>query len=83
LNRGLSAAFACAVQEFTGRMERWPEDDDPGDPRVLVPVPVPLGALIAAGQQRGELGDRRQPLDLAEQITFLLSCPASPPRRGC
>jgi AcrR family transcriptional regulator len=68
----LTAAFACAVQEYTARVERPPSSYDEGDPRTLVPVPDGLAVLIDTAQREGELDRHREPADLAEQITFLL-----------
>jgi AcrR family transcriptional regulator len=68
----LTAAFACAVQEYTARVARPPSPYDDCDPRTLVPVPHGLTVLIDTAQRQGELDRHREPGDLAEQITFLL-----------
>lgn len=71
-HRRLSAAFACAVQEFTAQVGARPDPSDESDPRVIVPVPQGLTGLIDAGQRNGELNRHREALDLAEQVTFTL-----------
>jgi AcrR family transcriptional regulator len=70
--RSLTAAFACAVQEHTARVQRRADPDNLEDPRTLVPIPLALATLISAGQRTGEFGHNRDPTDLAEQLTFLL-----------
>jgi AcrR family transcriptional regulator len=71
-HRALSAAFANAVQEHTARVGRRPLPDDGNDPRALVPIPPLLAAVIESGQRTGEFDRRRDALDVAEQLTYLL-----------
>ncbi|MFR9805948.1 TetR/AcrR family transcriptional regulator [Pseudonocardia sp. RS010] len=71
-HRALTAAFACAVQEYTARVRRPPSPGDPDDPRLSTPVSERIASLLDAGQRSGELGRQRDPADLAEQLTFLL-----------
>ena len=71
-HQALTAAFACAVQDYTARVQRPPVAPDPEDPRLGTPVPEPIAVLLDAGQRSGELGHQRDPADLAEQLTFLL-----------
>ncbi|GAA2876816.1 hypothetical protein GCM10010472_38050 [Pseudonocardia halophobica] len=70
--QALTAAFACAVQDYTARVQRRPSAPDPEDPRLGTPVPEPIAVLLDAAQRSGELGHQRDPADLAEQLTFLL-----------
>jgi AcrR family transcriptional regulator len=68
----LTAAFACAVQEYTARVRHRPPAEGPDDPRISTRVPHRIAVLLAAAQRSGELGRQRDPVDLAEQLTFLL-----------
>lgn len=71
-HRALTAAFACAVQDYTARVQHRPSASDPEDPRLTTPVPERIAVLLDAAQRSGELGHQRDPADLAEQLTFLL-----------
>lgn len=54
-HRELTAAFYCAVQDYTIRVGGPPDPDDEIDPRTLVPMPDAVQMLVAAGQERGQL----------------------------
>ncbi len=71
-HRRLTAAFACAIQDYTARVERRPVGGDPADPRLKVPVPAGITHHLETAQRHGELGTQRDAADLAEQLTFLL-----------
>ncbi|GAA4696424.1 hypothetical protein GCM10023215_38080 [Pseudonocardia yuanmonensis] len=68
----LTAAFACAVQEYVARVQQRPSVEASDDPRPSTRVPERIAVLLDAAQRSGELGRQREPADLAEQLTFLL-----------
>ena len=70
--RPLTAAFACAVQEYTARHGGPPVPGDDADPRVLAPIPDLLVEMIREGQESGELRGFPPAIDLGEHVTFLL-----------
>lgn len=65
-NRPLARALMLAV----GRTDGPPRD--PRDPRLLVPLPRPLAAILRAAQERGEIAAHVDPDDTAASITSLL-----------
>lgn len=58
-HQGLTAAFFCAVQDYTIRVEGPADPGDDVDPRTLVPLPDAIRILVEHGQQTGGL--RRYP----------------------
>lgn len=54
-HQGLTAAFFCAVQDYTIRVEGPADPGDDVDPRTLVPLPDAIRVLVEHGQATGEL----------------------------
>ncbi|RTL66759.1 MAG: TetR family transcriptional regulator [Pseudonocardiaceae bacterium] len=54
-NRGLTAAYWAAVQDYAVRVQAVPEPDDEQDPRTIAPVADVLHDLVERGQAAGEL----------------------------
>lgn len=69
-HRELTAAFFCAVQDYTIRVGGPPDPADDVDPRTLVPMPAAVGMLVSHGQQTGQL--RRFP-DAAEISSLIIN----------
>ncbi len=54
-HQGLTAAFFCAVQDYTIRVEGPADPGDDVDPRTLAPLPDAVRVLVEHGQATGEL----------------------------
>lgn len=54
-HRELTAAFACAVNDYTIRVGGPPDPSDVIDPRTLVPMPEAVRMLVEHGQHTGQL----------------------------
>lgn len=54
-HQGLTAAFFCAVQDYTIRVEGPADPGDDVDPRTLVPLPDAIRILVEHGQRTGTL----------------------------
>ncbi len=54
-HRELTAAFACAMQDYTIRVGGPPDPSDEIDPRTLVPMPESVRVLVEYGQETGQL----------------------------
>ncbi|ODT98496.1 MAG: hypothetical protein ABS81_27735 [Pseudonocardia sp. SCN 72-86] len=54
-NRGVTAAYWAAVQDYTVRVEAPPDPDDEQDPRTIAPVADVLHDLVERGQAAGAL----------------------------
>ncbi|GAY11711.1 TetR/AcrR family transcriptional regulator [Pseudonocardia sp. N23] len=54
-NRGLTAAYWAAVQDYEVRVAAPPDPDDEQDPRTIAPVAEVLHDLVERGQAAGEL----------------------------
>jgi AcrR family transcriptional regulator len=72
-NRALTVAFIGAVQEAAVERDGRPiEPDDSGDPRVMVPLPIGIANIIAAGQQAGRYRATPIAFETAASLTNLL-----------
>lgn len=86
-NRGLTAAFWFALNDYAGGRPGGPPDpDDPDDPRVLAPIPAALSGLITDGQESGEFRRYPEAVDVAGTVVNMLliravNRPFEPPER--
>ncbi|HEV7207886.1 MAG TPA: hypothetical protein VGN54_04010, partial [Mycobacteriales bacterium] len=72
-NRALTVAFIGAVQEAAVERDGRPiEPDDAEDPRVMVPLPIGIANIIAAGQQAGRYRATPSAFETAASLTNLL-----------
>jgi AcrR family transcriptional regulator len=71
-HRGLTAAFFCAVQDYTIRTGGAAQPEDEVDPRTLVPLPDAVRTLVEHGQRSGELRGYPSADDVGRIVVNLL-----------
>jgi AcrR family transcriptional regulator len=86
-NRGLTAAFWFALNDYAGSRPGGPPDpEDPDDPRVLAPIPDTVVGLISDGQGSGAFRRYPEAGDVAGTVANMLliravNRPHEPPER--
>ncbi|NMI02183.1 TetR/AcrR family transcriptional regulator [Pseudonocardia acidicola] len=85
-HRGLTTAFAAAVQDYTIRAGGPPDPDDDQDPRVVAPMPSTILGLIEDGQRDHVLHPFPPALEISGMVINLLlmrsvNRPHEPPER--